>query len=243
MLSYELQALQEMKRWQRKMQRKPSAINKLSKKTQDKLNSYIPEKIHKAISGIIKQMVKGVLFGADFITGISAYYETLEIKEAVIKEKISFYKKTAATEGGFTGAGGILLGLADFPMLLSLKLKMLFDIASVYGYSAKDFKERLFILNIFQLAFSSHEHRRKVFMQMKDWNEQCRRLPEDINQFDWRKFQQEYRDYIDLAKLAQLIPIIGAFVGAIANYRLVNHLGETAINAYRMRLQEDKLFG
>jgi hypothetical protein len=60
-------------------------------------------------------------------------------------------------------------------------------------------------------------------------------LPEDVDKFDWRIFQQEYRDYIDLAKMAQLIPVIGAVVGAIVNYKLINKLGETAINCYRMR--------
>ena len=70
---------------------------------------------------------------------------------------------------------------------------------------------------------------------MIDWEEKRKALPEDINAFDWRNFQQEYRDYIDLAKMAQLIPLIGAAVGAIVNYKLIEKLGETAINCYRMR--------
>ncbi|WP_255494182.1 EcsC family protein [Hufsiella ginkgonis] len=37
--------------------------------------------------------------------------------------------------------------------------------------------------------------------------------------------------------MAQLIPVIGAAVGAIANYKLVDKLGETAMNCYRMRLE------
>ena len=40
----------------------------------------------------------------------------------------------------------------------------------------------------------------------------------------------------DLAKMAQLIPVIGAPVGVVVNYRLITKLGETAMNAYRMRL-------
>jgi hypothetical protein len=52
---------------------------------------------------------------------------------------------------------------------------------------------------------------------------------------DWRKFQQEYRDYIDLAKLLQLVPGIGAVVGAYVNHTLTNKLGDTALQAYRMR--------
>ena len=38
-----------------------------------------------------------------------------------------------------------------------------------------------------------------------------------------------------IAKMAQLVPIIGAPVGAVANYALVKKLGKTAKNAYRMR--------
>ena len=61
-----------------------------------------------------------------------------------------------------------------------------------------------------------------------------------LDQFDWRRFQQEYRDYIDLAKMAQMLPLIGAPVGMIVNYRLLDRLGETAINAYRMRWFEER---
>ena len=70
---------------------------------------------------------------------------------------------------------------------------------------------------------------------MENWEHFQKNLPEDIHEFDWRTFQQEYRDYIDLAKMAQLVPVIGAPVGAIVNYRLINKLGKTAMNAYRMR--------
>ena len=113
---------------------------------------------------------------------------------------------------------------------------MLFDIASLYGFDAKDYKERLYLLHIFQLAFSSQEHRRNVFLQMQDWDQKKNQLPDDVHAFDWRSFQQEYRDYIDLAKMAQLIPGIGAVVGIVVNYKLIKQLANTAANAYRMRL-------
>ena len=71
-----------------------------------------------------------------------------------------------------------------------------------------------------------------------DWNQKSIDLPKDIHQFDWRNFQQEYRDYIDLAKMAQLIPIIGAPVGFVVNSSLVKKLGKTTMNAYRMRIVE-----
>ena len=39
----------------------------------------------------------------------------------------------------------------------------------------------------------------------------------------------------DLAKLAQMIPYVGAPVGAVANWGLTQRLGRTAMNAYRLR--------
>jgi len=235
-MDYTESVLIELKKWQKQMLRKPSLINKLSKKAQTKINSFIPEKVHKAITETIKQMIRGVLFGAGIITTKRNTKDPLEIKERLIEERIKWYKTTAAAEGGVTGAGGILLGLADFPLLLGIKIKLLFDIAAMYGFNVNEYKERIYILYIMQLAFSSHEERRNIYLKMADWHEHARHLPDDINKFDWRTFQQEYRDYIDLAKMAQLIPIIGAPVGVIVNYRLITKLGETAMNAYRMRL-------
>jgi hypothetical protein len=243
MLNYHLQAITELKSWQKKMQSKPSFTNRLAKKMQTKMNSLLPEKVHEAITITIKQMVRAVLFGAGITTSKPNKEDSLEIKERVIQERIKMYRTTAAAEGGITGAGGILFGLADFPLLLGIKIKLLFDIAAIYGFNIKDYKERIYILHIMQLAFSSQEERRNVYLKIENWNEHAQQLPDDINQFDWRTFQQEYRDYIDLAKMAQLIPIIGAPVGIVVNYRLIKKLGETAMNAYRMRLQEDHLLG
>lgn len=235
---YEDFALYELKRWQVEMLQTPSFFNHLSKRVQVKMNSYIPDKIHSAITTAIKQMIRAVLFGAEKITRNPPAYTSLQEREAVVLNRIAFYKRTAAAEGGVTGAGGFLLGLADFPLLLSLKLKMLFEIAAIYGYSANDYRERIYLLHIFQLAFSSHEHRKQIYLQMVNWDIQKQQLPEDINQFDWRSFQQEYRDYIDLAKMAQLIPIIGAPIGAVVNYKLLKKLGTYAMNAYRMRWKD-----
>ena len=160
---------------------------------------------------------------------------SLQYREAFIKKQIDIYKKTASAEGAITGAGGILLGLADFPLLLGIKLKLLFEIAALYGYDARDYRERLYILYVFQLAFSSRKRQKEVFAYMAEWSTYIKALPQNVEEFDWRTFQQEYRDYIDLAKMAQLIPVIGAAVGAIANYRLIDKLGITAMNCYRMR--------
>lgn len=235
MTAYEAIAHHELHQWKLRMQRKPSFTGQLAKKLQVRINRVIPEKVHIAITTAIKHMTRAVCFGAEYTTPWPMGSGSLEAREIRIRERIKFYRNTAAAEGAITGAGGILLGLADFPLWLTLKMKMLFEIAALYGYDVTRYKERIFLLHIFELKFSSQVHRNKVYAIIEDWQTYERQLPEDINEFDWRSFQQEYRDYIDIAKLLQLVPGIGAAVGAIVNHRLTEKLGNTAMNAYRLR--------
>lgn len=236
MNQYEKDIYSKLELWQKEMLRNPSFLNKLSKKVQTRINKWIPEKIHLAITTTLKQMIRAILFGATLTMVKPLSEKSLELREASVLKRIVFYRKTAAVEGGITGAGGLFLGFADFPILIGIKIKLLFDIASIYGFDIRDYKERVYLLHIFELAFSSDFHRKKIYLEMTDWEKKSKELPEDINQFDWRSFQQEYRDYIDLVKMAQLLPIIGAPVGAVVNYRMIKKLGSTAMNAYRLRL-------
>jgi uncharacterized protein (DUF697 family) len=237
MISYEEEALAELQTWQQKMQKGPSLSNRIAKSLQGKINGLIPEKAHQVITVTIEKMIKAAMFGIKYSTSITLPHDaSLLLRESHIKQQITFYQKTATIEGAVTGAGGILMGFADFPVLIGIKMKLLFNIASLYGYSVKDYKERLYLLYIFQLAYSSQQRRNEIYSLLKDWGKYSDQLPENAEDFDWRIFQQEYRDYIDLAKMAQLLPIIGAAVGAVANYKLIAQLGDTAMNCFRMRM-------
>ncbi|GAA4324241.1 EcsC family protein [Flaviaesturariibacter amylovorans] len=243
MMTYEEYALKECREWQRDMQRRPTLLGGLSRGVQQKLNSYIPERVHVAITAAIRQMVRGVLFGTRALSGAAPVDGPLSVVEAEVRRRIESHKQAAAAEGGVTGAGGFLASLADFPLLLGIKLKLLSEIAALYGYPARDYTERVYLLHVFELAFSSRPHRRTVFARMQGWKEQATLLPDKVDDFNWRSFQQEYRDHIDLAKLAQMVPGIGAVVGFVVNYRLLDRLGTTAMNAYRMRWQEEGRLG
>lgn len=233
---YNEKAALELSIWKYRMQKPPGFVGDMAKKFQDKINNAIPDKIHAAITAAIKHMTRGVLYGAEFTNPKPVEGLTLEQREIRVRERIKFYRNTAAAEGALTGAGGLLLGLADFPLWLALKMKMLFEIASLYGFDVSNLKERIYILHVFELTFSSQKHRNHIFEILNHWHEHEKQLPDDIHAFDWLKFQQEYRDYIDIAKLLQLVPGIGAAVGAVVNHKLTNKLGTTAMNAYRLRL-------
>jgi uncharacterized protein (DUF697 family) len=236
MNNYQQQIELELQFWKLEVMKKPSLMGNIATKVQGKINSYIPQKVHKAITAAIKQMVKAVLFGSEVTSSNMPPGEmSLIHREALVKSKIDSYCKTGAAEGGITGAGGFLMSMADFPILIAIKIKLLYEIAALYGFDTSDFRERLYILHIFQMAFSSQVGSQKVLAQIENWEDKLFLLPESGDGFDWQTFQQEYRDYIDLAKLAQLLPIVGAAVGAVANYHLIKKLGKTAMMCYRMR--------
>jgi hypothetical protein len=233
MNEYELKVYQDIVLWKRRLLKKSPFLQRVSKKAQGKINELIPVKVHQMITDSIKQMVKAFLVGSYVTTkkGRSAGVSLVD-KDRLAAEKLSFYRKIATLEGAGTGAGGIFLGLADFPLLLSIKMKYLSETATIYGYDPEKIEERVFILHVFSLAFSSDEKRQETFDVIENWEER----KQDYVDVDWRSFQQEYRDYIDFVKMLQLVPGIGAVVGAYANYNLLDSLGEVAMNCYRLRL-------
>jgi len=233
MVDYIKEVEQELYFWKHRITKKSGLISRTSKNVQTKINGLIPEKFHQVMTESIKNMVKATLVGSNMTTKKRLSIElSLYEKDKLLKEKLSTFRKTAVVEGAGTGAGGILLGLADFPLLLSIKMKFLFEAAAIYGFDTDDYEERLFLLHVFLLAFSSEEKRKDVLFNIENWEQQ----KHEIADMDWREFQQEYRDHIDLVKMFQLLPGIGAVVGAFANYKLLDQLGETAMNSYRLRL-------
>lgn len=236
MNEYELKVYEEISEWKRKLRKRSSILNRVSKKAQSKINEKIPEKVHQVITDSLKNLVKATLVGSDYTTKKGNYLGlNLQHRDEHLKKKLEWFRKTAMIEGAGTGAGGILLGMADFPLLLSIKMKFLFEAASIYGFDTTKYEERMFILYVFQLTFSSDETKKETLKVIEHWDQEKDRLTE----MNWREFQQEYRDYIDFVKMFQLLPGIGLVVGAYANYRLLDQLGETAMNAYRLRLLKD----
>lgn len=239
-MSYLDKVERELEHWERRSVRPPSLTGKFAKNIQDKINEKIPEKFHQVVAASVKQMVRATIVGSNYMSDQEILKDkTLQEREKVLDEKIDMYKRTAAVEGASTGAGGVFLSLADFPLLLTIKMKLLFDAAKIYGYDVSDYRERLFLLYVFQLAFSRDEKKKEVFETITSWEKEKELLPSEkeyIHSIDWKTFQLEYRDFIDLPKTLQLIPGFGAIVGALANYHFLDLLGETAKNSFRHRL-------
>ncbi|WP_372782608.1 EcsC family protein [Phenylobacterium sp.] len=235
--AYEAWARGEVEHWRRRMLKPATRLDRMAGAVQVRINRIIPEKVHAVVTDVIERMTRAILVGADATTFSAPLKDApLSLRDRKARSAILGYRATAAAEGGVTGAGGFWLSAADFPALVVIKLKLLFELAAIYGHSGELFAERLYILHLFELAFSGADHRAAVLDTLEDWD--ARRHPETFETFDWRTFQMEYRDYIDLPKMAQMVPLIGAPVGAVVNWRLLDRLGDTAVNGYRTRWLE-----
>lgn len=226
------QLMQEALQWKMHFLRKDSMFERFSKRVQTKVNERIPEKIHTVVTESVKKMVEATMAGSNIITYKKDTSElSLSEKNELAKKTVASYQKVAAAEESAPERAAFL-GIADFPLLLSIKMKCLFTLSSIYGFDVKDPQERMFLLVVFQLAFSSDDCRKSLFSVVDNWETEKKSI-------DWRVFQQEYRDYIDVVKLFQLLPGVGAAVGGIANYKLLAQLGETARHVFHLRIVKE----
>jgi hypothetical protein len=232
---YEVEIASEMAAWQRDIQKPEGVLGKAANRAQKRARGMLPKKAREAIASGVKVFL-GTVLSAPFPGEVREAPAGLSLaeREYLVLKRYSAYRRAAVAEGAGTGAGGIFLGLADLPMLLALKARFLFDSARLYGFDAESPSERAFMLTVFQLSFSSKECRLARYNEIRAWK------GGQEPKTDWRTLEEEYRDYLDTAKLFQLLPIVGSAVGAAANHSLMKRLLENAMNSYRLRLQGER---
>lgn len=242
-MNYEQKVQSELANWEYNMFKPPGWLEKTSKTIGTKINQIIPPKVHTIITTTIRSIVHTALFGANYTPKRPVQLmPKLETADQEAKELFALYQKIAVAEGAGTGAGGIMLSTVDFPALIAIKMKFLFELAHVYGYNTKEFSERVFILKVFQMAFSGPENRMHILHSIKQWHIEKEQWLSDTDYYrnmDWETFQIEYRDSMDFRKMLQMVPGIGAVAGAWANYTILEELREFAMNAYRIRRLHD----
>jgi hypothetical protein len=237
-MQYEDKIRFELSVWERRLTEPPGLLERASRGISTRINRLIPEKVHQAITAAVKTIVRTTLWGAEYTPKRKVLIASLQEADEEALKVLSLYQKIAAAEGAGTGAGGIILNAVDFPALIAIKMKFLFELAHVYGYDTKHFSERIFILNVFQLTYAGTAQRGRILHTIKQWDAEKQRWTSDsayYQNLDWDTFQKEYRDAIDFRKMLQMLPGIGAAAGAWANFTILKELGEFAMNSYRIR--------
>jgi hypothetical protein len=228
---YEIQIEKELNHWHKEITKRGSLFTRMSQGVQEKMRGVVPKKVQNTITVAFEKFVKTFMAGTE-IFGFTEKTDDLTLSERdyLVIKSFEGYSRTAVLEGAATGAGGFIVGLADLPALLGIKIAFLAKAAKLYGYDPDEPSERLFLLYIFQLAFSGSTHQQECFDTLSNWDKSS------LREINWEKLQVEYRDYLDLSKMLQMLPVIGAPVGALANQKLMKRLLEFTMNAYRMRI-------
>jgi hypothetical protein len=223
------------------------------------IDKWTPDFIQNKIGILLDELGQYIQTGGRYLSSVSNianYYphtdvQTLEsVKELQISkmddavEKITNNRKRIATvQGASTGIGGVFTLTIDIPLLLSLQLKTLQDIAICYGYNPNEKEERLFVVKCLQFVSSDIVGKQAILTQLSQFD-----APTDASKREvmselqgWREVVFSYRDQIGWKKIFQMIPVAGLVFGAFINRSAVNDIAEAGKMLYRKRRIVEKI--
>lgn len=223
------------------------------------IDKWTPEFIQKKIGTLLDELSQYIQTGGRYLSSVSKvpnYYPNLDVLtlEDVTTlpivtmdnaaEKITDNRKKLATfQGASTGVGGLFTLTIDIPLLLSLQLKTLQDIAICYGYDPSDKEERLFVVKCLQFISSDIVGKQAILAQLSQFDH-----PDDASKREvlselqgWREVVFSFRDQFGWKKLFQMIPIAGLVFGAFINRSAVNDIAEAGRMLYRKRRLIERL--
>jgi len=222
------------------------------------LDKWTPAFIQKKAGQLLDEMGQYMQSGGKFLSNIASVkkiyqkhaIQTLEeVKELPIEEmktaveKIADSRKKWATlQGASTGVGGIFTLSIDIPVLLSMQLKILQDIAICYGFNPNDKQERIFIIKCLQFVSADIVGKEAILKQLAEFDENKEVQREIISEMQgWREVLFAYRDSFGWKKLFQMVPVFGIIFGAFSNRSSIEAIAEAGDMLYRKRRINEKL--
>jgi hypothetical protein len=157
------------------------------------------------------------------------------------------YKSIAAAEGGTTGAAGLPGIPVDIVAIVGINLRAIGEYATYCGFDVSAQSERLFAMNVLALASSPTDSAKQAALA------QLVRIAKDVAaKKAWKKLEEH--SFVNIvkkiaaalgqrltkAKLAQVIPYLGAGVGVGFNTYFTAKVCEAAFFLYRERFLAEK---
>ncbi len=202
------------------------------------------------------QAVEAALIGADWAASatirqaaVSHDFQDLAACEAAALDVRRWAIGYAATGGGAAGAFGAFGLAVDIPTTITLALRTARLTGLCYGFGAGTTAERVFILDILQLAGANSLEEKHAVL------ERLARDSEQLSPETWknivsltgqaagthaavRRVASTLGVNLSARKVGQLAPVIGAAVGAGVGASFQNDVAEAARYAYRARWLE-----
>lgn len=268
LLPYEKKALDEIKRW--KHPEKDDFWGELVKVVNAPINKAGEFVMNApGVGDVIKTVVSGITNlcndAAQFTVRQNAIIEDfrkhgcdvnsiaeiqkleLEKIDKVVGYLAAKYKVIAAAEGAATGALGLPGIPPDLIAVISLNLRAIGEYCCYYGCNNDLQEERLFAMNVLSYASSAGDAIKGTIMAnlvkisrdvaaKKTWKE----LEEHAMVLVIKKIAKSLGKRLTKAKLAQILPVFGSFVGGGYNAYYTAKVCETASFMYRERFLANK---
>lgn len=265
---YEIEAIKQIHAWKHPELTSFENQFKVVNYAIDKAGDYVLETpglgvaINKSVEGLLKicndisqaTLPESTIFkefetltGKEIKSKRDLFKYDLEVIDKAIGLLAEKYKGLAAVEGaglGYVGLPGIP---ADIVALISLNLRAIGEYCIYCGFDAKTQHEKLFMMNVLALSSSPSDSSKVIAMSqlVKIAKEVAKKQPWKV--LERHTFVQIIKQIAKVlgirltkAKLAQLIPVIGALVGGGFNYYFTSKVTDAAYYLYRERFLAQK---
>ncbi len=228
----------------------------------------IPNGVQEAVAKAIEGCLNALMFSADYtfsdadvIKEVASHNAELNSLNRIANsndlESMDLSANTfwnwnlgyAVAEGGVTGAGGLAGLAANIPALYAIVFRCIQQIALCYGFDTSNDEEKVYMLGILSVASSADVKSRQAAMVF------MRQIQVDIMKKTWKKLAQEggrgalitmikqtaktLGIQLTKRKALQLIPAIGALIGAGFDGAYLQDVARAAKNCYRKRRIEN----
>lgn len=199
------------------------------------------------------EAVEAALTGADWAanasirkTAISHDFSDLAACEEAAADVRRWALGYAATGGGAAGAFGVLGLAADIPTTITLALRTARLTGLCYGFGGGAVAERVFILDILQLAGANSVEEKQAILARMD-QDRAEFAPETWSnivmltgqaagtQAAMHRVAATLGVNLSARKIGQMAPVVGALIGAGVGASFQNDVAEAARHAYRAR--------
>jgi len=260
MSEYENKQVELIKDWEQQV---PGVVSKgvglLAKPAAWLVQKVVPQSAIKAALNAANSAGKKLADESDIlrdgnVTTIEALRKlSLETSDRLANEVHNWAIGMATAEGGAAGVTGVAGIAVDVPAVLTLALRTIHKIGLCYGYRADTKEEQDFVLSILSAAGSNSQKEKtqallalktiEVVVQKQTWKEIERRAAQSAGKefgiIAIKNLCKQLGINLTKRKALQVIPGVGAAVGAAVNADFLRDVGYAARRVYQKRWLEE----
>ena len=203
-----------------------------------------------AVAGLVpNSLVRGVLQGMDRAIGtpqlIKFDHDLTDLKACHdAAERVAIATRAiSGTTGAASGIGGILTMGLDIPATIALALRCIRDTGRAYGYDGKGARERLFRLQVLELASLNDRDQKAERIAVLEAGIAADGSLTEISTDDIEPIIEQAVERVSRAlaialfrrRVGAVVPLVGSVIGGAVNVSFQGDVGEAARFAFQER--------